>query len=182
MARQPVPLKQTEIDAIHAAAAEWRRSRPVDAQRANPPSQEAITSLKSAAKAMAGAIAPYSTPGRNAAMLLGEMQRSRGFTAPQTRYREMIEGMAETLQLIEAACEALGGRGGRHAPAVVRWVCLAANAWVAAGNPMPTAAGRFLRALDEFKPPPRLAIPTVTRERAAEALALWRRDRSIASG
>lgn len=182
MARQPVPLKQTEIDAIHAAAAEWRRSRPVDAQRANPPSQEAITSLKSAAKAMAGAIAPYSTPGRNGALLLAAMEQSRGFTAPQTRYREMIEGMAETLQLIEAACEALGGRGGRHDAATVRWVCLAANAWVTAGNPKPTAAGRFLRALEEVELDRRLAIPTVTRDRAAEALSLWRKDRPIASG
>ena len=182
MARPLTPLKQAEIDAIHAATAEWRRSRPIDAQPASPPSLEAITSLKSAAKAMAGAIAPYSTPGRNAALLLAAMQASQGFTAPQARYREMIEGMAETLQLIEAACEALGGRGGRHDPATVRWVCLAANAWVAAGNPMPTAGGRFLRALEEVELDRRLAIPTVTRERAAEALALWRRDKSIASG
>lgn len=182
MARPPAPLKQTEIDAIRAAATEWRRWRATKAQRANPPSLEAVTSLKSAAKAMAGAIAPFSTPGRNAALLLAAMQQSRGFAAPQARYREMIEGIAETLQLIEAACEALGGRGGRHDPSTVRWVCLAANAWVAAGNPKPTAGGRFLRALDEVELDRRLTIPTVTRERAAEALALWRKDRPIASG
>lgn len=181
MARPPAPIKRSEVDAIKAAAEEWRRWRAIDDQRAAPAGLEAVTRLKSAAKAMASAIAPYSTAGRDAVLLLATMQELRGFTAPQTRYREMIDGMAETLQLIDAACEALGGRGGRHDPRTVRWVCLAANAWVTAGNPMPTAGGRFLRALDEVELDRRLGIPRVTRERATEALAIWRKDRPITS-
>lgn len=183
MARQRKPLKLSEVNAIQKAEAEWLRWREIDALcQPDLPDKQAYTKLKKASKMMAEAVDLFldAQGSREMASLLATLQGVQHLRAPQSHYRAMLESMVEPLQLLGMACDQLGGRGGRLDPAQLRWVGIAADAWLELGNPTPTPKGRFFRSLTET--PKAKSIPAVTEERTREALAFWRKTRRLQAG
>lgn len=180
MGRQRTPLKPAEVEAIKKAEAEWLRWRQIDS--ICPPDiadKQVYTKVKRASKIMLEALnlVLNDVGSRQSSRLLATMQEIQLFRAGQVHYLHTLENMVEPLQLVGWACERLGGRGGRLDPAVIRWVGLAADAWIHAGNPKPTAKGRFFRALTEVEVTK--SVPGLTEDRVKEALALWRRAHQI---
>lgn len=183
MARQRKPLTPEEIGAINAAEAEWLRWRSVEkTMPTNIGDKQAETKLRQAAKALQDALDPYwQNPGSlKAAMLVHAMQSIQLHRAPQSSYHQMLEGLVEPLQLIQWAAATLIQEGAPADQHVGRWVCMAADSWVGAGLPTPTAKGRFYLALEGAALDK--SIPSVTPDRAKIALDRWKKMRQFTAG
>lgn len=187
MARQRIPIQTVEAQAIKAAEAEWLRWREIDrVLPADITDRQAFTKLRKAAEEMQAALAPFvqHALSRQAAALVSAMQEQEKLRAAQHVYREMIDAMVETLQLIERSAESLIINGRPPDEETGRWVFIAADAWVRAGLPEPTAKGRFFKVLDDEDSALDLhwSTPEVTPEKLQVALKQWRDARALRGG
>ncbi|MCU0925269.1 MAG: hypothetical protein MUF44_04275 [Hydrogenophaga sp.] len=183
MARQRKPPTQAEVDAIKAAEKEWLRWRSIVSML--PPSiggLQAETELRKATKALQHALEPYwqNPASAEAVRLVYAMQSIQLHRAPQCTYQQMLEDLIEPLQLLQWAAATLSKKGQPPAENVVRWVCMAADAWTAAGLPKPTGKGRFFRALEDADL--NRTVPAVTPERVQHALTQWKKIRQHTAG
>jgi hypothetical protein len=152
--KDPPPSDQ-EVAAIKQAEAQWLDWRAMSTVLPpDIPDGRAFAQLNAATKQMQAAIELFvnHSGSREMARLVATMQELQLFRSPQGDYRDMIDGLAEPLQLLANACDSIiGGPGKKSDPNVLAWVGLCATAWVQHGNPAPTAKGRFFRAITEVK-------------------------------
>lgn len=175
MSRPPKPPTEHEMRAIKAAEAEWLHWRAIyQTMPADIQDKRAATKLREAAKALQDALDPYwqNAGSTQAVLLVAAMQKIQLFRAAQSTYHQMLDDLVEPLQLIQDAASTLIKMGSPADGSVTRWVCMAADFWIDAGLPTPTAKGRFFRALESL--PLDRSIPSVTPDRVYGALERWK--------
>lgn len=159
--------EQAALDAARARFVSWYAGLP----RHNP---KTLAALRDAARAFHDAAQPFLNSHMNptAQTLLVRMQEIELSQHPKGRYEDILTMAGYTTGLIVRATAVDVTPGRPRDERAWAWVCMAADAWDAAGAGEPTSTGRFAQALHDFNQDD---LPPVSgKDQIAAALKHWR--------
>lgn len=166
-------MTTTERKAMELAVARWQefKARNRQFRRAlEEPDRLSFSKLGKAVRALQKALEPFADTSPERAHMLCLIQDCAVPLRPQWQFGAMLDGISESLPLLDAAARRGAGGAGRAVdPFDRRWVRVAADAWREVCKKEPRPSGRFCAALlatssDETQPVSERAIRTVLSE------------------